>query len=195
MIKYFLISIFIFSIGCVKKNKVYYCGDHICKNKKEAKAYFEQNLVLEVITKNKRNDEAIDLVKLNNNDNSDFINSKKKLPLYNFLKKKNKNTNDNIAVKKNEIINPKENNSKNSPPRNPLYKFLNKEKFKEKENKKDIIQKVVKKNDNQNNLENNVKISTNNKKKKMNQFLQIGSYLKMLKKITKYSVIKVKIVI
>ena len=140
---------------------------------------------MEVITKNKRNDEAIDLVKLNNNDNSDFINSKKKLPLYNFLKKKNKNTNDNIAVKKNEIINPKENNSKNSPPRNPLYKFLNKEKSKEKEIKKDIIQKVVKKNDNQNNLENNVKISTNNKKKKDESILTDRKLFKNVKKDNK----------
>ena len=86
MIKYFLISIFIFSIGCIKKNKVYYCGDHICKNKKEAIAYFEQNLILEVVTKNKKKDKAIDLVKLNTNDNSELTKSEKRLSLYNILK-------------------------------------------------------------------------------------------------------------
>ena len=185
MIKFFLISIFIFSIGCIKKNKVYYCGDHLCKNKKEAKAYFEQNLVLEVVIKNKKKDEAIDLVKLNTNDNSDIIKSKKRLPLHNFLKKKNKTTNDNIAVQKNDTIKLKENNSKNSIPNNPLYKFLNKENPKDKKIKKDIIQKIVKKNDNQNNFENVIKNSTIEKKEKDEVILKNRKLFKNLKKDNK----------
>lgn len=185
MIKFLLISIFIFSAGCIKKNNVYYCGDHVCKNKKEAKAYFEQNLVLEVVTKNKKKDEAIDLVALNTIDNSNIKKNKKSLPLYNFLKKKNKSTNDNITVRKNEIIKPKENKSTNSTSKSALYKFLNKEKQKNKVIKKENTQIIVKKNDIQNDFENNVKKSINKKKEKNESILKDRKLFKTLEKDNK----------
>ena len=149
-------------MGCIKKNNVYYCGDHICKNKKEAKTYFENNLVLEVVTKKQKKDEAIDLVKLNTKENTNFIKKERKLPLYKFLKKQNKTTNENITAKKNQVST-QEGNKKNSPPNNALYKLLNKDRQKDKKIKTDVIQKVAKKKDDQKVLKIKEKTNTNKK--------------------------------
>ena len=34
--------------GCQSQKKVYWCGDHPCVNKKEKKAYFKKNMIVEV---------------------------------------------------------------------------------------------------------------------------------------------------
>ena len=172
-------------MGCIKKNNVYYCGDHICKNKKEAKTYFENNLVLEVVTKKQKKDEAIDLVKLNTKENNDLIKREKKLPLYKFLKKQNKTTNENITAKKTQVSTQEE-NKKKSLQNNTLYKFLNKEKQKDKKIKTDVIQKVAKKKDTENILKLKEKTITNKKKEKENSILEdrkLFKYSKQDKKL------------
>ena len=60
---YFTLFLFILSCGTAKKEFV--CGDHLCKNKKEFKEYFSNNLIIEIEPKNKRKNENIDLVKIN----------------------------------------------------------------------------------------------------------------------------------
>tara|TARA_B100002051_G_C16658959_1_gene598065 strand:+ start:113 stop:673 length:561 start_codon:yes stop_codon:yes gene_type:complete len=51
-----LYFIFIFFISsCVSQNKVYWCGDHPCINKKEKEAYFNKTMIVEVRTFDKKN--------------------------------------------------------------------------------------------------------------------------------------------
>ena len=68
----FIIIFFLFIIGCSSLNsdrvqKVYICGDHECKNKKEMDDYFKNNISIEVysIRKTSKNDKQYDLVELN----------------------------------------------------------------------------------------------------------------------------------
>ena len=180
MIKYFLLIILLFSIGCIKKNNVYYCGDHVCKNKKEAKTYFENNLVLEVVTKKQKKDEAIDLVKLNTKENNDLIKREKKLPFNKFFKKENKTTNKNITAKNIQVSAQEENKKKNKQ-NNALYKFLNKERQKDKKIKADVIQKVAKIKDNQNILKIEEKTNTNKKIEKEKSILEDRKLFKITK--------------
>ena len=68
----YIILFFLFIIGCSGLNsdriqKVYICGDHECKNKKEMDDYFKNNISIEVysIRKTSKNDKQYDLVELN----------------------------------------------------------------------------------------------------------------------------------
>tara|TARA_B100000029_G_C17424479_1_gene905538 strand:+ start:311 stop:832 length:522 start_codon:yes stop_codon:yes gene_type:complete len=47
---YFLIILFMIS-GCINNDRVYWCGDHPCINKKEKDAYFKKNMIVEVKSK------------------------------------------------------------------------------------------------------------------------------------------------
>ena len=66
-----LILIFLFILNCStpfnKSEKVYICGDHPCKNSKEAEEYFNNNISIEVytITSDKNKNENFSLVELN----------------------------------------------------------------------------------------------------------------------------------
>jgi hypothetical protein len=71
--KYFFIVFFIFLFGCSSTNKVYMCGDRPCVDKKEFKAYFTENLTIEVQTKTDKKNNTIDLVKLNTNTNAPVV--------------------------------------------------------------------------------------------------------------------------
>ena len=71
--KYFFIVFFIFLFGCSSTNKVYMCGDRPCVDKKEFKAYFAENLTIEVQTKTDKKNNTIDLVKLNTNTNAPVV--------------------------------------------------------------------------------------------------------------------------
>ena len=123
MIKYFAIILLIISTSCIKKNNVFYCGDHICKNKKESEAYFKKNLSLEIVVKNKKKDEPLDLIRLNRSDSLNTSKNDIKAPLFRFINKK-----------KNGVINEDKNtpmkdtkNIKKTTSNNKLYKFLNTE--------------------------------------------------------------------
>ena len=71
--KFFFIIFFIFLLGCGSTNKVYMCGDRPCVDKKEFKAYFAENLTIEVQTKTDKKNNTIDLVKLNTNTNAPVV--------------------------------------------------------------------------------------------------------------------------
>ena len=64
-----------FLLGCGSTNKVYMCGDRPCVDKKEFKAYFAENLTIEVQTKTDKKNNTIDLVKLNTNANAPEVTS------------------------------------------------------------------------------------------------------------------------
>lgn len=71
----FLFFLFFFLISCVgfnneKTKKIYICGDHECKNKKEIRDYFKNNISVEVytVTSSKKKSQDIDLVQLNISD-------------------------------------------------------------------------------------------------------------------------------
>ena len=61
--------VFIFFLGCSSSNKVYICGDHECKNKKEVEDYFKNNISIEiyVVENKKAKKKDQDLVQLNLN--------------------------------------------------------------------------------------------------------------------------------
>ena len=69
--KYFLYIFLFFLISCSKPfskvERVYICGDHECKNDKEIKEYFANNISIEVFTveTSKNQDERFDLAELN----------------------------------------------------------------------------------------------------------------------------------
>ena len=48
MKKIFFIIFFIAISSCTSHNKVYWCGDHACINKKEREAYFKKTMIVEV---------------------------------------------------------------------------------------------------------------------------------------------------
>ena len=69
--KYFSYIFLFFLISCStpfsKVERVYICGDHECKNDKEIKEYFANNISIEVFTveTSKNQDERFDLAELN----------------------------------------------------------------------------------------------------------------------------------
>src|SRR5210317_1896122 len=71
--KFFFIIFFMFLLGCGSTNKVYMCGDRPCVDKKEFKAYFAENLTIEVQTKADKKNNTIDLVKLNTSANAQEV--------------------------------------------------------------------------------------------------------------------------
>ena len=46
------ILVFIVLLSCTNSNKVYICGDHPCKNKKEIDDYFQNNILILSLLKN-----------------------------------------------------------------------------------------------------------------------------------------------
>lgn len=58
---------FIMLLGCTSSNRVYICGDHECKNKKEIEDYFKNNISMEVyvVESDKSKKKNQDLVQLN----------------------------------------------------------------------------------------------------------------------------------
>ena len=115
-----LISLFIFILitSCSTPKTVLVCGDHVCVNKAEADQYFEDNLTIEVKIIKKKNDEEVDLVRLNLKEGPD---RKKKISISSIKK-----TNKKLKTLSN----------------NDVKKI--KEKIKSKKKKKKIAQKIFK---------------------------------------------------
>ena len=85
--KKFIFLFFFLLIECSTTNKVYICGDHECKNKKERNDYFNNNISMEVyvIEKSKEKRKNLDLVQINfpDDENSiDKVKAKEKKELY-----------------------------------------------------------------------------------------------------------------
>tara|TARA_Y100000590_G_scaffold169605_1_gene194189 strand:+ start:536 stop:1054 length:519 start_codon:yes stop_codon:yes gene_type:complete len=87
-----LLLIFFLFVSCTTNNKVYICGDHPCKNKKEVDEYFKNNISMEVyVMKNKKEDD-VDLVQLNLLKDKK-INKKREMAFLNKRKQENINLN------------------------------------------------------------------------------------------------------
>ena len=116
--KRFIILILFIMTGCSTANKVYICGDHECKNKKERNDYFNNNISMEVyiIEKSKDKRKNLDLVQLNipddkkkvdkENDKKNLYIDKKKVfkPKNEKKPSKLKLKTQNPIIKKNEIV-------------------------------------------------------------------------------------------
>ncbi len=64
----FYLFVFIILLGCsTQGSKIYICGDHPCKNKKEVEDYFNNNISIEVyvLENNSKKKQNKDLVELN----------------------------------------------------------------------------------------------------------------------------------
>jgi hypothetical protein len=59
--------LFFILISCTGINKTYMCGDKACLDKKQFEEYFSQNLIVEIQTKEFKENSSVDLVKLNTN--------------------------------------------------------------------------------------------------------------------------------
>ncbi len=90
----FLLLSFLFLLSCMQNKQVFICGDRECLNKKEAKKYFEENLIIEIkITKDKEV-KSYDLVKMNTNKSDDVTLVKQKASQKELTKS------DKLAIKK-----------------------------------------------------------------------------------------------
>ena len=100
--KFLYLILILFLLSCGTAKKTYICGDRPCIDKKEFNEYFAENLIVEVINKNKNKTNKFDLVKLNTNSSvpkNDDIKSIKQLER--MEKKLNK---DKLKAKKKKIL-------------------------------------------------------------------------------------------
>ena len=98
-----------------KVKKVYICGDHECKNKKEINEYFENNISIEIFTlsKSSKKDKDFDLVELNmsSEDKKNLVSvDVQKKQIRDKIKKRNKISKLNIKKGENNIVNRKRKN-------------------------------------------------------------------------------------
>ena len=63
--KYLILLFCLMFVSCVKSKHTYICGDKPCLDKKEFKEYFAKNLIVEIKTKKLKENNSVDLVKLN----------------------------------------------------------------------------------------------------------------------------------
>ncbi len=105
---FILASCSTFSSSQVKK--VYICGDHECKNKKEINEYFENNISIEIYTlsRSSKKDKDFDLVELNisNEDKKKLVSvDVQEKQIRDKIKKRNKISKLNIKKGENIIVN------------------------------------------------------------------------------------------
>ena len=112
--KYLYLFIFTLLVSCASSNKVYICGDHPCKNKKEVDEFFKNNISLEVYVVESKRSKKInqDLVELNlYKDKSankkkefDFLNKRKNINEMSKKDKKPKKIELKVNTTKNESV-------------------------------------------------------------------------------------------
>ena len=95
-----------------KVKKVYICGDHECKNKKEINEYFENNISIEIYTvsNSSKKNKDFDLVELNmsNEDKRNLVSADvQEKQIREKIKKRNKISKLNIKKGENNILNRK----------------------------------------------------------------------------------------
>ena len=137
------IIVFLFITSCSTPKSVYICGDHECINADEAKAYFEENLILEIRILDNKNINSYDLVQLNTKDNSD---KEQKTNIFNSQNKVKKLSKKEIKQKKNELIERKKIAKIKQKNIESNKKELKKISVFDKKNKKLSKTKIVKKN-------------------------------------------------
>ena len=98
-----------------KVKKVYICGDHECKNKKEINEYFENNISIEIYTlsMSSKKDKDFDLVELNmsSEDKKNLVSvDVQEKQIRDKIKKRNRISKLNIKKGENSIVNSKRKN-------------------------------------------------------------------------------------
>ena len=80
---FFLCFLFLFLFSCASNDRVFWCGDHACVNKKEKDEYFKKTMIVEVRkldNKNKKSKSEIEIIKKQiNKDEKKKINTEKNL--------------------------------------------------------------------------------------------------------------------
>ena len=109
---FFFILVSCSTFGESKVKKVYICGDHECKNKKEINEYFENNISIEIYTfsKSSKKDKDFNLVELNmsNEDKKNLVSVDiQEKQIRDKIKKRNKISKLNIKKGENNIVNRK----------------------------------------------------------------------------------------
>ena len=109
---FFFILVSCSTLNDSKVKKVYICGDHECKNKKEINEYFENNISIEIFTlsKSSKKDKDFDLVELNmsNEDKRNLVSADvQEKQIRDKIKKRNKISKLNIKKGENNIVNRK----------------------------------------------------------------------------------------
>mgnify|MGYP001409098189 FL=1 len=112
---FFFILVSCSTLSDSKVKKVYICGDHKCKNKKEINEYFENNISIEIYTlsKSSKKDKDFDLVELNmtNEDKMNLVTvDVQEKQIRDKIKKRNKISKLNIKKGENNIVNRKKKN-------------------------------------------------------------------------------------
>ena len=109
---FFFILVSCSTLSDSKVKKVYICGDHKCKNKKEINEYFENNISIEIYTlsKSSKKDKDFDLVELNmtNEDKMNLVTvDVQEKQIRDKIKKRNKISKLNIKKGENNVVNRK----------------------------------------------------------------------------------------
>ena len=109
---FFFILVSCSTLNDSKVKKVYICGDHECKNKKEINEYFENNISIEIYTvsNSSKKNKDFDLVELNmsNEDKRNFVSADvQEKQIRDKIKKRNKISKLNIKKGENNIVNRK----------------------------------------------------------------------------------------
>ena len=80
---FFLCFLFLFLFSCASNDRVFWCDDHACVNKKEKDEYFKKTMIVEVRkldNKNKKSKSEIEIIKKQiNKDEKKKINTEKNL--------------------------------------------------------------------------------------------------------------------
>ena len=112
---FFFILVSCSTISDSSVKKVYICGDHECKNKKEINDYFANNISIEIytISKSSKKDKDFDLVELNmsKEDKKNLVSiDVQKKQITDKIKKRNKISKLNLKKGENNIVNRRKNN-------------------------------------------------------------------------------------
>ena len=138
---FFMILVF-FLTNCSSTKKVYLCGDRECVNKKEANQYFEENLYLEVMFKDKKKIRVIDLVKLNTGEIKYKEKEKKNENFFKLNNKEKKIIKKQVKIKENILKKEIKKSKKTDEKPQKNYKILKKI-FKNKKNEQNNFKKEI----------------------------------------------------
>ena len=97
--KFIYLIFFLLILSCSTVKKVYVCGDHPCKSKKEFDNYFSKNLIYEIKSNTKSKNQNIDLVIANMQSNDGKIKNR-----INYKKNKRLNKKKQAKVKKAKVL-------------------------------------------------------------------------------------------
>ena len=91
---------FVFLLSCNNIKKEYVCGERACIDKKEFNEFFTKNLTVEIMSQKKKDDNNIDLVKLN----TSIIKKENKRSTRQDEKLKKKENKEKLRIEKNKLL-------------------------------------------------------------------------------------------